>query len=530
MAARFFDTPLAGQERDKMLANLRSVLRGMIGRFDPALARVITEDDVQAATQEGSREYARFNAIDQALLAVHAKAGALADQAFPLRATSGALVLHGQQRDLPRLPASGATIYAEAVAPVGSTFVGSTTVPDPAAAFATINGLTYQVLYNVTTPANGRAGSDAASPLILVGVSTGEQTNLVAGSTLTWGGNVPLGATSTFITTIDGSGGHDVETEYEWAKRLNDDDAHPSESENAAHVRRWAREASVAVEDGFVYSCAKYAGTDVVCVTQKRGRQSETAPRGPLARVPSAGTFATVTAYLVPPGSPVSSQRGTRYVVAPQTTYTNVSLALALPRGRGIGWRDVRPWPLWDGAAASVNNITDTTHFRIANTTALVSSTSSIMVWHRSTSRWEELRVTSIADHGGGTSWDVVLQSAPATSIAVGDYISPATRSPLFLAQAVESYFDGLGPGEVVDVDTDGRAPRAARFPDPIEVFPYRAGSAIVTAIQEALSGVTTNGELLAISSTSPVLPTDPTDGPQMLVCGHVAIYPIEDI
>jgi hypothetical protein len=525
----YFDMPVAGAERDRMLASLRSALRAWIGRKDPVLGVTITEEHIQLATQEGTRDYARFNALDLALLAIHAKAGVLADQVFPQRATSGALTVHADQRDLPRLPAVGATIYAEAKADVGALFVGSTTIPDNAAAFATINGMTFQLLYDVTTPANGTAGSDAAAPMILVGVSVGDATNLPAGSKLTWAGNVPLSAAREFTTTIDGKGGTEIETEQAWGRRMADDDAHPSESGNNAHVRRWARQSSVAVEDAFGYSEAKYAGTDVWCITQKRGRQSESAPRGPLARVPSAGTLTTARAYLVPPGSPVSPERGCRFVVAPQTTYTDASIALALPRGRGLGWKDSRPWPLWDGSPATITALTSQMLFTITNSSDLPSSTSSIMVWHRSISRWEELRVTSIVDGGGGT-WDVTLETAPARTIAVGDYISPATRSPTLLAQAVERYFDSLGPGEVIDTETDTRAPRAARFPDPVEVFPYRAGSAILTTIQNVLNGSTTSGELLDISSTEPVLPTDPTQGPYLLVCGHVAVYPSEDL
>lgn len=525
----YFDMPTAGAERDRMLASLRSVLRSSwVGRRDPVLDRVITEEDIQIATQEGSREFARFQALDQALLAVHAKAGVLGDQVFPKRATSGALVLHAEHRELPRLPAVGATIYAQATAAVGATFVGSTTVPDPVAAFATINGMTFQLLYSVTTPANGIAGSDEAAPMILVGVSVGEQTNLPAGSKLTWGGNVPLSAVREFTSTVDGRGGTEVESEQEWGQRMADDDAHPSESGNNAHVRRWARESSVAVEDAFVYSCAKYAGSDVVCTTQKRGRQSETAPKGPLARVPSAGTLATTRAYLVPPGSPVSPERGLRFVVAPQTTYVNTSLGLALPRGRGIGWKDTQPAPTWKGSAAVIGSVTSQTLFTVTTTSDLPSATTAIMVWHRSVSRWEELRVSFIVD--GGSSWTVTLEAAPAITIAVGDYISPATRKPLLLAQAVERYFDSLGPGEVIDLDADGRAPRAARFPDPIETKPYRAGSAIITTIQNVLNGSTLNGEQLAISSAEPVLPIDPTDGPYMLVCGHIAVYPSEEL
>ena len=166
----------------------------------------------------------------------------------------------------------------------------------------------------------GTDGSDLAAPMLLVGVNVGEATNLPAGSKLTWGGNQPLSAAKEFTTTEDGSGGIDAETDAEWAARMEADDAHKPESGNNAHVRKWAREASNAVEDTFVYACAKYAGTKVVAVTQKRGRQTEAAPKGPLARIPSAGTLARVRAYLVPPGSPKVPERVVSVVVAPTTT------------------------------------------------------------------------------------------------------------------------------------------------------------------------------------------------------------------
>lgn len=528
----FFDVPNAGAERDRMLEELRSVLRqSYVGRHDPVLNRTITEEDIIVATQEGSREYARFQALDLALLAVHSKAAALADQAFARRATSGALVIHGERRELPRLGAAGATLHATAVADPGAIFIGSTTIPDlTIASYATDSaGRRYQVLYNVTTPANGIAGSEEDNPLVLVAIDPGEATNLPAGSQLTWAGNVPLSAQSPFETTIDGSGGHEAENDDEWSRRIADEEAHPSESGNNAHVRRWARESTVSVEDAFIYSEAKYAGSDVVAITQKRGRQSETNPRGPLARVPSAGTLTIARAYLVPPGSPVSPERGVRFVVAPQTTFTDASISLSLPRGRGLGFADVQPWPFWEGAAASISAVTSQTLFEITTDAELPSGVTApkIMVWRRSLSRWEELRVTSVVSGGVGV-WDVTLQAAPEHTLAIGDYISPATRAPLLIAQAIERYFDSLGPGEVLDLETDPRAPRVARFPDPVERYPQRAGSAILTTIQLVLSGGVVSGELLAISSVLPTLPLDPTDGPRMLVCGRIAVYPAD--
>ena len=523
---RFFDAPNMGEELERMLATYRSGLRRLI---NPATGHPFSEADVARATQEGSREWSEFRATELAVLALHVKAQGLADQFRPSRATTGTLRgIHAPMRGVTPLQAVGATLLATAVAGVGSTFPGSTTIPDPTAAFATDPaGLKYQVLFTVTTPANGIAGSDPAAPLVLVGVDTGERTNVPAGTKLTWAGNQPINAVREFETTTDGSGGTDDETDGELAARIEADIAHRPESGNNAHNRAWACASSTAVEDAFIYACAKYSGTDVIAVTQKRGRQNENAPKGPLARIASAGTLARVRAYLVPPASPVKPERVVSFVVTPTAEYVNASIGLAIPRGRGLGWADVRPWPLFAGGPATVSNVTNQTHFRIATTSPLPSGSTlpRIMIWSRERTRWETLLVSAITSAGVGL-WNVVLTKAPTHTIAVGDYISPLTRGASFMGQAVERYFDSLGPGEVVDLTTDTRAPRAQRFPDPVERYPQRAGSAILTTLQNAIPGTISTGELLAISKTTPTLPSDPTQGPGLLVAGHVGVYP----
>ena len=525
MAGRFFDVPQRGEIREQWLATYRNGLRSLV---DPSTGAPFPEADIARATQEGAPLYARAEAVELIALGIHAKAPAIADQIAPSRSTTGVLSeLHAKMRDMPRLDAAGATLKAQAKADVGAVFVGSTAIPDASAAFAVDSaGRRYQALFTVTTPIGGLAGSDPAFPLVLVGVDTGEATNLPAGSKLTWGGNQPLSAAKEFTTTEDGSGGIDAETDAEWAARMEADDAHKPESGNNAHVRKWAREASNAVEDTFVYACAKYAGTKVVAVTQKRGRQTEAAPKGPLARIPSAGTLARVRAYLVPPGSPKVPERVVSVVVAPTTTYVNLSIGLTLPRGRGLGWYDVRPWPSYDSGPATITALVDQTHFTITTPSALPSgSTPHLMVWNRARTRWEELRVASVTP-GGGNTFAVVLSATPTTTITTGLYVSPLARGYKLLGPAVERYFDGLGPGEVVNLTTDPRGVRAARFPDPVEVYPQRAGSTIIATLQSALVGSITSGELLAISTTTPAIPADPVSGPALLVAGHVAVYP----
>lgn len=523
----YFDTPQRGEEREKMLAQYRGGLRLL---RDPATGEPYSEEDIARATQEGGRDFAEVDALDLALLPVHGKASVLADQFVPSRSTTGVLRgLHSPLHEMPPLPASGATVKAEATADVGAIFVGSTTIPDPTAAFATTaSTLTYQVLFTVTTPANGIAGSDPDHPLLLVCLDTGERTNIPAGSKLTWAGNQPLSAVPSFLTTEDGSGGLDDETDAELGARIDANIAHKPESGNNAHFRAWARESTTAVEDGFVYAEFKYAGSTLVVITQKRGRQSETAPKGPLARIPSAGTLAISRAYMTPPASPVVPDRSLVLVLPPVAQSVNMVLALALPRGRGLGFRDVKPWPNYDSGPAVIGAVTNQTHFRIASGVVIPSTTIApkIMVWARTRSRWEELRVATVTAAGAGF-WDVVLAATPSHTLAVNDFISPAIKGAQQLAQGVERYFDGLGPGQVVDLETDMRAPRIARFPDTVETKPDRAGSSIISVLQNALSGTITSGEVLEQSATTPTIPGDVATGPSMLVAGNFAVYPL---
>lgn len=524
--ARFFDVPLLGDELEAMLSTFRSGLRTLV---DPLTGLAVSEEVIARATQENGRWWSEFRATELALLAVHAKAEGLADQFQPRRSTTGTLRgIHAPMRGVTPLKASGATLICQAKSGVGSTFVGSAVLPDPVAAFATDPaGLKYQVLFNRTTPANGIAGSDPGAPLYLVGIDTGEKTNLAAGTKLKWAGNQPLNAELEFEVVEDGRGGIDDETDGELGDRIESEIAHKPESGNSAHNRKWAREASTAVEDAFLYACAKYAGTDVVCITQKRGRQKETAPKGPLARIPSAGTLAIVRAYLVPPASPVKPERIASFVVGPVPQYSNLSIGLAIPRGRGLGWADVRPFPIYATEATTIASVTNQTHFRIATLSALPSGSAvpRLMVWAKEKTRFEKLLVVSITPAGLGL-FDVVLSTAPSHVLAVNDHISPLISGSNLLGQGVERYFDSLGPGEVVNLTTDPRAPRARRFIDPVERYPQRAGSAILTTLQNAVPGLISTGELLAIDLTTPTVPIDPVMGPSMLVAGNVAVYP----
>ena len=132
--------------------------------------------------------------------------------------------------------------------------------------------------------------------------------------------------------------------------------------------------------------------------------------------------------------------------------------------------------------------------------------------------------MTSVTS-AGGTLYDVVLSSAPTKTLLVGDVISPLTKRLVLIAETLESYIDGLGPGELVDPATDLRAHRAYRFPEPSEELPQRAGAGVLSALQDALGGSLADSTQDAISLTLPALPAEVIDGPKLIVLGDVGIY-----
>jgi hypothetical protein len=146
------------------------------------------------------------------------------------------------------------------------------------------------------------------------------------------------------------------------------------------------------------------------------------------------------------------------------------------------------------------------------------------MVWDVASSRFEILQVASVTDLGAGV-YSVQLSQAPTHTIAVGDWISPATLQHQSLALATEAYFDSLGPGEVVNLSSDVLGARAFRRPIPSEEYPSRAGQSLITFIIEALGAVASDATLASNTISTPSLPTDPIDGPRRVTLGKFAIY-----
>jgi len=527
---RFAVHPRGWIRDNVILQTFRNHLRTLT---NPDTGATFTEDEIARATQPGSRFYIEADAIDVLGQMWQRRGSWFADQVRPSRSNGDFLEgFHGELwlGTNPRLSATGGSGAVDAPASPGAIFPGSATVPDPTntAAIATDpNGYRYQVLATVTTPAGGVA------ELQMQAIDTGEATNLPLGTILTWSANQPVGAQPTASVSEDPafSGGYGKETDSELGARIERRIRHRPAGGNAAHFSAWAERAHNAVEAAFVYPCALHAGSVLVAVLQKRGDAE-----GPSGRTDVAVAVMTaVTNYLTPPASPVVPPEVFVIVTRCNPQSSNVVLRIAMRQGAAGGWFDADPWPAYSEAFPEVvvSEVTSQIEFKVEATEGSLpggvaslsgESAPQLMLWNSATSRWERLSVESVTDDGGN-EFTVVLDSEPTLTIAEGARLSPYSDQLVSIAESVEGYFDEIGPGEVVDLDTDVRGGRSARYPRPSTYYPMRAGQVLLSRLIEALGGITSDAELSYISRNEPDLPGDAIDGPNIVVLGHASVF-----
>jgi hypothetical protein len=513
-----------GYVRDKIvLANFREGLRN---RINPETGAIFTDDEIQRATRPKSRWYIGAQAVDDYDQGEQRRGLFLNDQIRIERASSSWLTdFHGRLEGETYLAATGSSGPVTVQATPGVIVLGSTTIGDPSAYTARDPaGNRYQVF---TTETVGVGGTVTVT---MVAISTGAATNLLQPTLLTWETRDPS-MVATAAIAGDFSGGTDKETDADFASRLAGLRKYRPGAGNDSSMRSWARKASNAIEDAFVYPTALYAGSTLVALTQKRAGVA-----GPLARVPSAGTLARAIGYLTPPGSVTVPGRALVLVTVVNAEASDGVVRLAMQRGTTGGWSDAQPWPSYHATTPQVTTVTSNTDFRItcpADATlpgALAGATLSgvnaprLMLWNALRTEFESLAVASVQDLGGNV-FRVLLSAPPSFTLALTQLISPDVARRSLISQAISDYFDELGPGELIDVANDIRGGRCQRFP--ADERPSRAGAVIATRIIDALGGSSADGDLASLSLTSPSLPTIVTNGPNMLTAGRFAVYEI---
>jgi hypothetical protein len=512
-----------GHVRDNVvLANFRQGLRSLT---NPETGLPFTEDEIARATRAKSRWYVEAQGIDDYGQGEQRNALYMADQIRVERASSGWLLnYHGRLFNVGFLPATGGGGAVTARGVTGTVVVGSTTLNDPTAYKARdAAGKLYQVFQGGPCDGAGNA------PIVMVAIDTGVATNLQPGTKLTWTYRDPnMEPQATVAAQF--VGGAERETAGELASRIASILRYRPGAGNDAHYAAWAREASVAFEQGFVYPCALHAGSTLVALTKKRGDLS-----GPNGRLVSGTLLGIGIGYLTPPTSLVVPPR-THVVVTPtQNQDSDVVLRVALSKGSIGGWTDATPFPAYHATTPAITAVASQTQFDFsapgdatlpgADPLDELEGTAAphLMVWDKVASAWVLLAVTSIQDLGG-SSYRVMLSAPPALTLAIGQWVSPATDRATAIATGLVDYFDDLGPGPLFDGATDVRGPRCVRFPIAEEEYPYRADATVGARVQEALGGL--NGVLVPfLSRTVPDYPTSPQLGPHMLVLGRAGIY-----
>jgi hypothetical protein len=77
----------------------------------------------------------------------------------------------------------------------------------------------------------------------------------------------------------------------------------------------------------------------------------------------------------------------------------------------------------------------------------------------------------------------------------------------------------------VVNLATDIRSTRAFRFPRPAVEAPQRVGQGVIATLHDLLGGALSEAELTSASVSSPSVPADPVDGPNLLTLGTLGVY-----
>jgi hypothetical protein len=521
---REFELLRPGFIRQLILTNFREGLRS---QTNPETGATFTEAEIERATRERSRWYNQSQGIDDYGQLEQRRALFLVDQSREERASTKWLLDNMRRRGLTKNPAQGATFTASQLATPGTIILGSTTLGSPAAyKCGDSAGKTYQVIETVETPAEGVA------TITLKGISTGLETNLDPGVVLKWLNKDPsMAATCTVLTK--GVGGGPEESDAEAAERVASIRKHREGAGNDPQMRTWARASHPAVEDASIYPCYKGSGSTLICVTQRRGTTT-----GPNGRLANSLVLAAVIDKMTPPSSPHVPGRAFILSVTPQPESTDLVFQAQIASGSLYGWSDPVPFPRYHATLPTIATVTEQSSFTFTSladswlpgqsATGSLSGAEApdLMVWNETTSRFEELSVSSVTCTAEN-EFTVALSSPAVATLAIGMMVCPDVARRLTISKAIERHFDSMGPGQLFNLLTDDRGARAVRFPPVNEERTDKLLPSIATRITDSIGGGNVAVQLTSASKTTPSYPTFAKDGPFMLVPGKVGLYPL---
>lgn len=463
-----------------------------------------------AATAKGGDRWAVANLVAQGLGLVFANNRAQEDQAMADTAEDEQLLKICNVFGVPKSDGAGAT------GPVVVTCTGLVTYGAGEELTANSTGKRYRVVAVATVGTGGTVD--------VIGIDTGESTNLKAGEVMTWT-DPPVGSASTCV--VGGAGlqfGTDADTQSKLRRKLLKRLRSQQNGGSWAHVQAWIENASASVEIAFVYPAAQGPATQHAAYATEGKRSNDYARDG------STSLTAAVIAALLAQAPEFADT--TLTAVAHQDLSVVLKVTLPNPQsenGSGGGWIDktATRWPpALAGGAVTVSAVTDADSFVVTSTTTPVDG--AYVHFFDSTNR--EFMIARVVSHSGSSgAFTINLDRALAT-ISVGDHVSPATERGEAYAETFMAEIAKLAPGE--KTASSVVLPRAYRHPRAIDGAPSAVTTSQLAVVETAHDEISNANYFALNGTTAYTLPLEPSvpaaiaSPPNVWRVKHFAIYP----
>jgi uncharacterized phage protein gp47/JayE len=382
------------------------------------------------------------------------------------------------------------------------------------------NGLRGQASFTHTSVTDG---SDVAVGMI----DTGSATNTIAGTKVRWV-NPPFNLATDARVSLNQplTGGFDQETDSRKRERVLNRLGNSPGGGNFGQLRELAFNANAALQNAFVYPALGGPSSVKLVLTKAFDRDRNDFSRA---------LDSTAATFIRAKVQETVSEGNDLVVNVAADQAADFALAVTLPAsslagGAGTGWLDAVPWPApASPTKVTVTAVADSRHITIDAVTAIAptAGVTRIAWWSKNDMRFRVGLITAYDPASVSGSWILTLQDplvdSTNTTIAVGDFISPAAERLDDYAATLLDEFEALGPGE--NTADANRLPRAQRNPTVAEGGPPSDLTEAFKARFIREHAEISNAVISYAPTTTPTVPASVDDPPNVLVPRHFGVY-----
>jgi uncharacterized phage protein gp47/JayE len=374
--------------------------------------------------------------------------------------------------------AAAGTIRQPAVGASGSVIItaGATGTQILAGDELTVNGTRYECA------ATGTYLDGANVPV--TGIDTGYGTNQPPGTVLTWTAPRPgCATTATVYEQEDGdglTGGAPAETDFQLRTRLDNLAANPPASGNDAQYQLLiGTTPNVAVQQPFTYPCIKGPGSKGITATLRPAQSGAS-------RIPNSTQLNAIASWCK---GQMPADDGI-FLITLVANPVNVNMELAWTPGAG-SWADAAPWPPYvSGAqiAVDASQPATATSFSLTgnngtNVAPVVGQSIAMLDLPNLVFRQKKILTVTAS----GTDWVITVDTTNGVSDTSytpfgGQIVGPWSTALNSVVQTAVGYFDGLGPGEMVNSFVDPGL-RQRRSPSSPGTWPNQITNRVLSAL-----------------------------------------------